>query len=82
MIALPGEFRDFVFFFFVGGGDGEDGGMLEMNVEIFLWRFRLGVVTFVWVQSRESRFQWNLGLYFVDARFSPVNGVITPLSID
>ena len=28
----------------------------------------------------ESGFQWNLGLYFVDARFSPVNGVITPLS--
>ena len=59
MIALPGEFRDFVcVFFFVGGGDGEDGGMLEINVEIFLRRFRLGVVTFVWVQSRDFSGIW------------------------
>ena len=47
-----------VFFFLWGGGDGEDGEMLEMNVEIFLWRFRLGVVTFVWVQSRDFSGIW------------------------
>lgn len=66
-------------FFFVGGGwrgwgdVGDECGDLFVEISIGSCDFCLGA---------ESGFQWNLGLYFVDARFSPVNGVITPLSID